>query len=304
MNLSTSPSQSFSKKALFIINPVSGKKLILKHIPTVIRCLMDKGYLVTTMVTGRHGEAAEFSSRYGREYDLVCCAGGDGTLSETLNGLARERINVPIGYIPCGSTNDFAVSHGLATDILKAAENMADSPIRSFDIGHFGDSYFSYVAAFGAFSWLSYTTDQNLKNKLGHTAYILDGIKDVYKIRPVHLRLRANGQEYESDYIFGAICNTLSIAGTIELPSRLVDGCDGKFELMLIKSPKTIAELDLIIRGIRSQDYSCPLIDFFQTDSLELDCPPGMEWALDGECFITNGPVEFSVVPGFLKLQG
>ena len=160
----------FNKKALLIINPVSGKKLVLKHIPYIIRRLMDNGYLVTTCVTSRRGEATELAAALGRDYDLVCCTGGDGTLNETLTGLAREHIRVPIGYIPCGSTNDFAVFHGLATDITKAADNMASGERRLYDIGRFDKAYFSYVAAFGAFSWLSYTTDQNLKNKLGHTA--------------------------------------------------------------------------------------------------------------------------------------
>lgn len=296
--------RSFEKKALLIINPVSGKKLVLKHIPYIIRRLMDKGYLVTTCVTSRRGEATELTAGLGRDFDLVCCTGGDGTLNETLTGLAREDIHVPIGYIPCGSTNDFAMFHGLSTDIIKAADNMAAGNRKCYDIGRFDKAYFSYVAAFGAFSWLSYTTDQNLKNKLGHTAYIIDGIKDAYKVRPIHMRFNASGNIYEGDYIFGAVCNSTSIAGTIELPKAVVDPCDGIFEVLLIKMPKTIADLDLIIRSIYNQDYTCPLVDFFQASRLSIDNEPGLEWSLDGERIVPADHFDFSIIPKFLNLQG
>lgn len=294
----------FDKKALLIINPVSGKKQVLKHIPYIVRRLMDSGYLVTNCITSRRGEAAELSAALSRDYDLVCCTGGDGTLNETLTGIARENIHVPIGYIPCGSTNDFAVFHNLATDITKAADNVAQGSRHRFDIGLFDKAYFSYVAAFGAFSWLSYTTDQNLKNVLGHTAYILDGIKDAYKVRPIHLRISASGKVYEDDYIFGAVCNSTSIAGTIELPKKVVDPCDGIFEVMLIKTPRSISDLDMAIRGLKNQDYSSPMIDFFQASKLSISNEPGLEWSLDGECLVPAENFEFSVIPGFLELQG
>ncbi len=264
---------------------------------------MDGGYLVTTAVTSRRGEATELAGKLGREYDLVCCTGGDGTLNETLTGLAANGIDVPLGYIPCGSTNDFAVSRGLSMDIPTAARAMASGQCRSYDVGRFGSRYFSYVAAFGAFSWLSYTTDQNLKNILGHTAYILDALKDVYKIRPVQLTFRADGVCHEGEYIFGAVCNSTSVAGTITLPESVVDTCDGVFEVLLIRTPRTIADLDGIIRGLLNQDYSYPLIEFFRTKLLTVDSPEGLEWALDGELCIPNGRVAVSVMPGFLKLQ-
>lgn len=295
---------SYPQRALLIINPVSGKKLVLKHVTGIIRTLMDAGYLVTTAVTSRRGEAVEFAEAFASQFDLVCCTGGDGTLNETLTGLARGNIDRPLGYIPCGSTNDFAASHGLSSDIPKAAAAIASGRQKRYDIGRFGDHYFNYVAAFGAFSWLSYTTDQNLKNVLGHTAYIIDALKDVYKIKPIHMKLTCGDTVYEDDYIFGAICNSFNIAGTIELPSDTVKLDDGVFEVLLVHVPKTIGDLDAIIRGLLNQDYSCPLIDFFQTTELNVDNEPDQEWSLDGECAIVCDDVKFSVVPGFLNLQG
>ena len=215
-----------------------------------------------------------------------------------------ERASTCPGYIPCGSTNDFAASHKLSTDILTAAKNIASGRVTRYDIGKFGEQYFSYVAAFGAFSWLSYTTDQNLKNMLGHTAYILDGIKDLPKIKPYQVKLTADGIVHEDSYIFGAICNSTSIAGTIELPESVVNTCDGVFEVLLIKNPKTLVELDQIVRSLLMQDYTCPYVEFFQARNICVENPPDMNWSLDGECSDHCEKAYVKPIPGFLKLQG
>ena len=292
------------RPAMLIINPVSGKKQILKHIPEIIRILMDGGYMVTTMISSRRGEATEFTRRYGRDFELICCAGGDGTLNEVLSGMAAEGMDVPLGYIPCGSTNDFAMAHGMATDILQAAKNIASGRQQRFDTGRFGERYFSYVAAFGAFSWLSYTTAQSRKNMLGHTAYILDGIKDLHKIRPERLSISARGVTYSDEYIFGAVCNTLSVAGTLELPKEVVDTADGLFEVLLIRKPDTIHDLEEIVHGLIRQDYSSPYIKFFQSDSIDIINSPGLEWALDGERSGYMERVHIEPMRQFLNLQG
>lgn len=292
------------KPALLIVNPVSGKKLIVRHLPQVVRTLMDAGYAVTFMVTGKRGDACEFASKYARDYELVVCTGGDGTLNEVISGLAVENIHVPVGYIPCGSTNDFAMTHGLSSEIEAAAANIVSGRSACYDIGRFGDKYFSYIAAFGAFSWLSYTTDQNLKNLLGHTAYVLDAVKDLSKIKPHHVRITADGIVHEDDYIFGAICNSLSVAGTFELPRSSVDMNDGRFELLLIKVPKTLIELDAIVHSLLFKEYNCPYIEFFHASEIEIGNSDELEWSLDGE---SSGPVSsVSVRPmhGFLNIVG
>lgn len=297
-------SKIYSRFALLIINPVSGKKQVRRYIPEIIRTLMDKGYLVTTAITARRGEATELVMEQGKNFDLICCCGGDGTLNEVLSGMASENIRKPLGYIPCGSTNDFAHCHALSTDIVSAAANMASDRLRQYDIGRFEDKFFSYVAAFGAFSWLSYTTDQNLKNLLGHGAYILDAIKDLYKLKPQRIRLRADGKTYEGNYIFGAVCNTLSVAGTISLPASIVDTNDGLFEVLLIKMPESATELEGIIHGLLEQDYNKPGICFFQASCIDIDNAPGLEWALDGECSGIYEKIHIEPVRAFLTLQG
>ena len=301
MNTSSLP----SRPALLIVNPVSGQKRVLRVLPDVVRSLMDAGYLVTLCVTSRRGEATELAEALGGRYELVCCAGGDGTLNETLTGLARAGQRVPLGYIPCGSTNDFAASHGLSSDPAEAAANIASGRSRRYDVGRFcGSSFFSYVAAFGAFSWLSYTTDQTAKNLLGHTAYILDGIKDLPKVKPYRLRLSADGAVYEGDFLFGAVCNTLSIAGTLTLPEDQVGSCDGVFEVLLVRNPKTLAEFQELVTGLLTQDYSSPLLEFFHTKTLDVDCPADLDWTVDGEFPGHFDHVHIEPLPGFLELVG
>ena len=275
--------EKYPRRALLIINPVSGKKLVIRYIPEIIRRLMDSGYLVTTAVTSRRGEATEIAAQLGADYDLVCCTGGDGTLNEVISGLASSDTEVALGYIPCGSTNDFAASHGLSIDIPTAAANIAEKEVRQLDIGCFEDSFFSYVAAFGAFSWLSYTTDQNMKNMLGHTAYILDAIKDVYKIKPIHLKLSANGIDYEGDYIFGAVCNSTSIAGMMKLDGEQVVLDDGRFELLLVPNPKNAAELQNLIWALLNQQYDAGGLIFRHVTALHVETDEDLPWSLDGE---------------------
>ena len=292
-----------SNRLLLIVNPVSGKKLFLRYMPQVVRIFMDAGYLVTTMVTASQGEATDYAARYASDFDLVVCTGGDGTLNEVITGLARAGLSVPVGYIPCGSTNDFAVSRGLSPDILKAAEAIAHGSGKRYDVGRFGDHYFSYVAAFGAFSWLSYTTDQNLKNVLGHTAYILDGIKDLPKVKAQHVRLIADGAVYEGDYLFGAVCNSTSIAGTLELPKDKVDTCDGLFEVLLIQEPKTILEFESILLAVAvNRDFQSPYVDFFRASHIQIENSPTLDWTVDGEFPGHYDQVEITPLPGFLEL--
>jgi YegS/Rv2252/BmrU family lipid kinase len=289
---------------LFLVNPVSGKRTIIRYLPQVIRTFMDGGYLVTTAITSRRGEATEIAAALGKEYDAVCCAGGDGTLNEILTGLAGSESFVPVGYIPCGSTNDFAACHNLSTDILTAARNIVSGRSTFYDIGTFGGQYFSYVAAFGAFSWLSYTTDQNLKNALGHTAYILDGIKDLSKIKPYAMKITANGIVHEGTYIFGAVSNSTSIAGTIRLPESTVDTCDGVFECLLIRMPETVMDLDWIVRSLVQQEYNCPFLDVFQASEFQVENPEKTIWALDGESSEPYAQCTIRTMPRCFQLLG
>lgn len=296
--------KSFSqlKRMMLIINPVSGRRISLRFLPDIIKIFTQKDYAVTVFPTGKVGDATDFARLYSAEFDLVVCIGGDGTLNEVISGMILGGHDVPIGYIPSGSTNDFAACHGISSDILTAAVNIVSGKPHRIDIGKFNGQYFSYVAAFGAFSWLSYTTPQNLKNVLGHSAYLLDAVKDLPKVKSHHLKFDIGDFACEGDYIFGAVCNSTSVAGTIMLPKTVVDTGDGRFEVLLVHEPRTLIDFQGILLGILTQDYSSPFLDFFQTDTLKISAPKKLDWSLDGERGAGSDNIVIENLPARLTL--
>lgn len=297
--------QDYDQNALLLINPVAGRKTVQHHLTQIIRILMNKGYLVTTMVSSCPGEVTEFAKRYGGNYDLLVCAGGDGTLHEAVNGLAKGEHQTPLGYIPCGSTNDFATSHGLQTDRLKSACAIADGRSQIYDIGRFNGQYFTYVAAFGAFTWMAYTTDQSIKNRIGYGAYLLDGARDLNRLKPLPMRLTVdNSTIYEGEYLYGSISNSSSVGGIIDFPNTMVDLCDGKFEVFLVKAPKSFLELEQTIHCILVQDFSHPNLILCQGSDIVIENLAYKEWCLDGESSGVFETAHIMPVPGFLCLRG
>ena len=272
------------KKLLLILNPCSGKKKACRALAGIVNIFNRGGYDVTVYTTACRGDATRVVAERAPEFDLVVCAGGDGTLNEVISGIIRGDCRTPLGYIPSGSTNDFAACHGISSDMLEAARSIVGGRPKRIDIGKFGEQYFSYVAAFGAFSWLSYTTPQNLKNALGHFAYLLAGVKELASIRSKHLRFTtADGAVYEDDYIFGAISNSTSVAGVLTLSSDIVDLNDGLFELMLIRKPHSLLELNDCVLALTTQDYHTPMLTFVSSSRVEIEAPADMDWTLDGE---------------------
>jgi YegS/Rv2252/BmrU family lipid kinase len=215
--------------------------------------------------------------------DLVVCAGGDGTFNETVNGILRSGCDTPIGYIPCGSTNDFASSLKLQTNPIKAAQEIVEGNVVRYDIGLFGDRYFSYVASFGAFTRTSYSTPQSVKNALGHTAYLLSSVQELSQLRKEHLLIETDDRIIEDDFVFGAISNSTSVGGILTLDPKQVDMRDGKFELLLVRAPRDLLEISDCIRALQTQKYNCAMMTFLSTSRLTVYASPEMPWSLDGE---------------------
>ncbi len=271
------------KKLLLIINPVSGLRLGTLYIPKIVSMLTAGGYTVFTVLTGKRGDAREFALKYGAHFDIIVACGGDGTFNEVVSGnlVGAQK---PLGYIPCGSTNDFANSIGLSGDLAAAAEDIAKGEVHSFDAGSFGERPFTYVASFGAFTKASYTTAQSFKNILGHIAYIVEGGLDLKNIHPETVRIEANGVLHEGEYIFGAVSNSTSLGGVLNLSPEVVDMNDGIFEVMLIKSPKSASQLSKIVQALASKQYeSCDMLEFFSCSELTVLKNPEGGWSLDGE---------------------
>ncbi len=229
------------------------------------------------------GNGYTLAKTHAAAVDLVVCVGGDGTFNEVVSGVIDSGADVPIGYIPCGSTNDFASGLKLSKAPLRAAQDILEGTPKTYDVGLFGERYFSYVASFGAFTRASYATPQNLKNALGHLAYILEGIKDLPNIHPVHMRIETADAVFEDDYIFGAICNSTSLGGILTIDPSAVDMNDGLFELLLIKYPKTAAELNDCIRCLQEKNYNSSTLTFHSTDRMTIIADPSVDWTLDGE---------------------
>ena len=239
--------------------------------------------MTTILTTTERGDGTVYASRYAGEFDLITCIGGDGTFNEVVAGLLDSGERVPVGYIPAGSTNDFANSLKLSTNILKATEDIVKGRLKTLDIGSFNGRKFSYVASFGAFTQTSYSTPQSVKNMLGHLAYILEGATSLTSIKPQHLKIEANGMPYEDDYIFGAISNSTSLAGILTLDPQYVDMNDGLFELLLVRSPKNPIELAEIVYMLTTQNYESNKITFVNADSFTIYADENMDWSLDGE---------------------
>ena len=271
------------KKMLFIMNPFAGQRKANRHLTDILLLFSQAGYEVITCMTTGTGSAAQIAKARGMDADLVVCCGGDGTLNETVTGLLRAGADTPIGYIPAGTTNDFASSLKLSHNPLQAARDIIEGEPVPYDVGKFGERYFSYVASFGAFTKSSYIVPQNIKNALGHAAYVLGGISEISQIRNEHIRMEIDGQVVEDDFLFGAICNSTSIGGILTLDPKQVDMGDGLFEILLVRMPQNLTELSECILAVQSQKYNCAMMTFRTARNVKIYASPDMPWTLDGE---------------------
>ncbi len=291
-------------KARILVNPNAGKQTILREMEGVHRAFSATGSqpVMELTVNAVHArEALDRSIKSGPDV-LVCC-GGDGTLSATVNELLLRGTRLPLGYIPAGTTNDFANFLGLPKDPNDAAELIANGHPSPIDAGRFGDRYFIYVASFGAFTQSSYTATQSLKNSLGHLAYVIEGIKELPALKSYSVRVEtAEGGIYEGEYIFGAVSNSTSLGGVIKLDAGKVDPADGKFELSLVKKPKNLHELNRILLALGGGKGDEELITFVHTAGASFSCAEPMPWSLDGEYASGGTDVRVEVVENALDL--
>lgn len=272
-----------SKKALIIMNPCSGTKRANKYLTEIVEIFTVNDYFCTVMTTTKRGDGTIYAREYGKHFDLIACIGGDGTFNEVVSGVMQAGLRIPIGYIPAGSTNDFASSLHIPKNIVQAAKNIVHGEPVAFDVGSFNGRSFSYVASFGAFTKTSYNTPQNVKNALGHLAYILDGITSIASIRAEHMAIEADGVTYEDDYIFGAISNSTSIAGILTLKPELVDMSDGLFELILVKAPRDLIEVADLAHLVTTQNYESSMLTFVNAKEFHIHASSETSWTLDGE---------------------
>ena len=268
---------------LLIYNSRAGKGSFLARLPEVIDMFVKGGFRVEVYPTQAAGDAIEKVSHIPGYISLVVAAGGDGTLDEVVTGLLKSGRDVPLGYIPVGSTNDYAASLKLSFNVLEAVGDILGGEPQAVDMGEFNNEIFVYVAAFGAFTDVSYDTNQDMKNLFGHIAYIMEGVRRIGDIKSYDLRVEVDGELHEGSYIYGMVTNSVSVGGFKGITGKNVLMDDGVFEVLLIHTPKNVLELQEIVTALLSGNTDSSLIEFYRTDHVRFWSEEEISWTMDGE---------------------
>lgn len=272
------------EKVLLIVNPKSGRGMVSKHLLDIVNAFSQKDIIISTYVTQSKSDAYHTAKREAGNYDLIACTGGDGTLDEVAAGIAKSGFSPRIGYIPSGSTNDFAQSLQLPSDMKRAAEIIVEENPFAVDIGTFNDWYFVYVAAFGAFTEVSYKTNQDMKNLLGHMAYVIEGAKSIWDIKPYHMKITIDEEEtLEGDFIYGMITNSESVGGINNITGNDVELDDGLFEVVLVRNPVTPFDWQPVVNGLINRQSDGNFIYYRKAKKVHLECDTMVPWTVDGE---------------------
>lgn len=272
-----------SKKLFFIYNPMAGKGQLKNHLMDIISIFSKAGYEVTVYPTKCQGDAVSKIRDLSDDYQMIVCSGGDGTLDEVVTGMMQSDRKTPLGYIPAGSTNDFAESIGLLKNMKKAAKTIVTGKSYACDIGSFNDDIFVYIAAFGLFTDVAYNTRQEIKNVLGHMAYLLEGMKRLSTIASYQMKISCEQYQIEDEFIFGMVTNSRSVGGFKRITGKNVDMNDGLFEVTLIKRPKNPLELNNLISSMVLGDIDSNSMYCFKTRQITFDSMVSIPWTLDGE---------------------
>ena len=288
-----------NKKLLLIVNPCSGKAKMYTELLKVVEVFSNSDYLVTVYPTKSKGDATDFVKKLNHnDYDLIVVCGGDGTLNEVIEGIMNSENNIPLGYIPSGTLNEWSSGLNISRNIETAAKDIVSGKKTRLDIGKFNDKYFSYTASFGAFTSASYSAPQEVKNVLGQSAYFFEGIKSLAAIKPIHMKLTSDDGVIEGDFLFGAISNSLSVGGIVKYDKTPVGLNDGIFEVILIRNPDNIVKLQPLVDGILKHEFNREGMEFFRTNKLIIEADEEVSWTLDGEYVKGDGPITMENIHG------
>lgn len=273
-----------SKKLLMIMNPVAGVKKSNKHLTEIMEMFCNADYECQLQMTRPDLGADEIVKRYAFNKDLVVCIGGDGTFNEMVSGIIMNSYTPNVGYIPSGSTNDFATGLGISQSPLTAAKDIIDGTPVVLDAGKFNDRIFTYTASFGVFTRSSYSTPRDLKNTFGYLAYVLEGAKELTSVPVIHMKAKSGDREIEGNYIFGAVCNSKRIGGGfVKFDDTSVHMNDGLLEVLLIKYPKNPVEATQTLIEIQNSKFDTPYFDFFSAKEITFSTEDEVDWTIDGE---------------------
>lgn len=283
------------KKMLLIANLHSGKGIVKNNIADAVDYFTKNDYLVTLYTTQKKKDATNIVRKNIKDFDVIVCCGGDGTLNEVITGALDTEYDRKIGYIPAGTTNDFATSLNIPKEFMKAAKIIPSEEVHPIDIGTFNNKKFVYIASFGLFSEASYETPQELKKVLGHLAYILNSVKSLINIVPYHLKIEYEDKIIEDEFIWGAISNSTSVGGVLKLDKKKVKMDDGKFEVILLKSPKNPLELQNVLSKLFNQEFDNEYARLIYVDKIKITSKARVPWTLDGEYGGKHNDVDIEV---------
>ncbi len=271
------------KKLLFVYNPCAGKGVIRNKLSSIIEVFCCADYEVTIHATRCRNDGKEVIEKYGDDYDVIVCSGGDGTLNETVKGVLTLKNNPPIGYIPTGTTNDCASSLRLPKNMIDDARTIVNGSLFPYDVGQLNEDNFIYVAAFGAFTDVSYATSQSVKNILGRLAYLLEGAKRITSLKTYHYKVYYDDVEIDDKFLYGMVSNSNSVGGFKGLSGKDVSLNDGVFEVTLITPPSNAFELQSIINALLSENKTSKHVISFHTDNVRFVSDELVPWTVDGE---------------------
>lgn len=283
------------KKLLFIINPKAGIRKNRHYIDDAVSVFEQAGYKVGIKYTKKRSDGTIIARDLGAKVDLVVCMGGDGTLNEVMQGMIEGDSKTPLAYIPAGSTNDFAASLGLKSNPKEQAEFIVSHPAKTLDLGWFNGRYFVYTASAGIFTKTSYSTPQDLKNRIGHLAYILTGVRELFHLRRLKLKIELEDKTYEGKYIFVAINNATKVGGIMKLDENIVQFNDGVFELMMVEFPRGVFGFLHTALKVLMQKFT-GTITLEQIQHARITDCSDIDWSLDGEKEKGRPIVDFKVV--------
>lgn len=290
------------KNLLFIYNPKSGKMMISQYMDQLINYFSQNGYFTTVYATQSAGDARRKVEEFGKNFDEIIVSGGDGTLDEVVSGALKAGISPIIGYIPTGSTNDFAKSLNIPSDVELSKNIALKGHIKELDVGKLEDKFFTYVAAFGSIAQVSYETDQTMKNIFGRSAYIFEGMRTISNLKSYRVKVTIDGEVIEDDYIHGMVTNSVSVGGFTKIVGENVGLDDGVFEVMLVKNPKNIIDLNQIIAGLSNHKEN-DFVSFTEGKSFKFETEEDLSWTLDGEYGGKTRSCDIEVLHKMVKLR-